>query len=60
MFFLRACCAEIGATAKQPTALTMKKGICMGYVTILGAYLLVSTTGGCCPPLHARSRAALM
>lgn len=38
-------CAEIGATAKSPAIRTMKYGIIMGYVTIVGAYLTVSITG---------------
>jgi len=37
--------AEIGATAKAPAIRTMKYGIIMGYVTIVGAYLTVSITG---------------
>ena len=37
--------AEIGATAKHPADHTMRRGIMMGYVTIIGAYLTVSITG---------------
>ncbi|CAK0786011.1 hypothetical protein CVIRNUC_009224 [Coccomyxa viridis] len=36
---------EIGATAKAPAERTLKRGIAMGYVIILTAYLFVSVTG---------------
>ena len=48
--------AEIGATARSPAMVTMKYGIMMGYVTILGAYITVSITGegpSCAKPGHA-------
>ena len=47
--------AEIGATAVHPADVTMRRGIMMGYVTIVCAYLMVSITGAARPPrLHAQ------
>ncbi len=40
--------AEIGATAVHPADVTMRRGIMMGYVTIVCAYLAVSITGAAC------------
>ena len=37
--------AEIGATAVHPADVTMRRGIIMGYITIVCAYLAVSITG---------------
>ena len=42
---MHAGCAEIGACAKAPADQTMRKGIVMGYIIIIIAYLTVSITG---------------
>ena len=44
--------AEIGATAVHPADVTMRRGIMMGYVTIICAYLTVSITGAARAATH--------